>query len=121
MFRFKNLPNWFYLLLVFLGPPLAYVFWVFFYLQIVGVYAVAVLKEGRSTSEGVDYKYEFYYEGKPYTGVFTGLGDQRIGDKYFVLFSRSDPDKNLLQYGSPVPDCLKNDSNKFWIKKPACP
>lgn len=92
----------------------------FFYLKVVGVYGVAVIKEGVATSEGIDFKYDFFYEGEVYTGGFTGVGKYEIGSKYFVLFSRNNPDKNLLQYSTPVPDCFKDSTNTFWFALPKC-
>ena len=95
--------------------------YLFVYLEFVGVWGVAVIKEVTPTSEGVDYIYEFMYKGVYYNGGFTGLGGRQIGDKYFVLFSLDNPDKSLLQYNSPVPDCFRDSINMYWNKMPKCP
>jgi len=84
------------------------------------VLAVAVIKDGIPTSEGVDVRYEFLYNGVSYTGGFTAGNYYEIGGKYFVLFSRDDPDKNLLQYAEPVPYCFKDSLNSFWTTIPKC-
>ncbi len=117
---FKKQPKYFYVFLGLFSLLILYAAVLFFYLKIVGVYGIAIIKERTVTSEGVDYKYEFLYQNEKYTGSVTGLGDA-IGSKYFVLFSKTDPDKNLLQYNDPVPDCFKDSINSVWIKLPQCP
>ena len=119
--NFKNKPKSFYIICGFIFLLVMYTLFLFFYLKIVGVYGVAIIKEGVATSVGIDIKYEFMYEGEKYTGVFTDSRRYKIGDKYFVLFSRNNPNKNLLQYNYPVPYCLKDSSNSFWSTYPKCP
>lgn len=98
-----------------------YMLFFFFYLKIFGVYGVATIKEGVATSEGIDFHYDFIYEGGKYTGGFTGGKMYEIGSKYFVLFSKNNPEKSLLQYNDPVPDCLKDSINSYWSTYPKCP
>jgi hypothetical protein len=117
---FKKQPKYFYVVLCLLSLLVLYMVVLFFYLKIVGVYGIAIIKERTISSEGVDYKYEFLYQGEKYTGSVTGLRDE-IGSKYFVLFSKTDPNKNLLQYNEPFPDCFKDSINSVWIKLPQCP
>lgn len=116
---FKKQPRYFYFFMGLLSLLILYVVVLFFYLKIVGVYGIATITGGVSSSEGNDYKYEFPYKGEKFTGSFTGLRYE-IGSKYFVLFSRSDPDKSLLQYNEQVPDCFKDSINSVWIKLPQC-
>jgi hypothetical protein len=92
----------------------------FIYLKVNGVYAVATIKEGTPTSEGIDFRYEFHYAGKSFDGVFTGNGAYKLGDTYFVCFSKEDPSKNLLQYNQRVPDCLTDSLFTFWSEIPQC-
>ncbi len=117
---FKKQPKYFYVITGFFALLVLYVIVLFFYLKVVGVYGVAIITGGVSGSEGNEYQYEFSFRDEKYTGSFTGLRYE-IGSKYFVLFSRSDPDKNLLQYNERVPDCFKDSINSVWIKLPQCP
>ena len=117
---FKSKTRAFYFIWIFVGVLVSYTLVLFFYLKIVGVYGIAELKEAVSTSEGIDIKYEFSYEGNKYTGVFTAGSKFKLGDKYFVLFSKHNPEKNLLQYNHPVPNCLKDSINFYWVTYPKC-
>ena len=120
-FRYKKLPKFFYLVCVFVTLLIMYTLFLFFHLKISGVYAVASIKEGISTSEGIDFRYEFYYKGQNYGGTFTDSKPHNPGERYFVLFLRSCPSRNLLQYDLPVPDCLKDSLDYFWHSYPNCP
>ncbi|HWK08348.1 MAG TPA: hypothetical protein VNS58_32200 [Puia sp.] len=119
--RFKNQPRSFYILWGVISLLVLYVLFLFLYLKVIGVYGVAIIKEAVATSEGNDLTYEFIYAGEAYTGVFAGTNRYKIGDKYFVSFSKSNPDYNLLQYNSPVPDCLKDSIGSYWTTLPKCP
>jgi hypothetical protein len=116
---FKKQPKVFYVGVFFFSVLVLYVAALFIYLKIVGVYGIAVIKEQTISSEGVVYKYEFLYQGEKYAGDVTSIR-KVIGSKYFVLFSKADPDKNLLQYNDSVPDCFKDSINSIWIKLPQC-
>ena len=116
---FKNQPKIFYFLFVFISSLIIYTLYLFIYLKIIGIYGVAMITGGASSSEGNDYKYEFIYEGEKYTGSFSGL-KYEIGSKYFVLFSPNNPDKNLLDYNEPVPNCLEDSINSTWEEIPKC-
>ena len=116
---FKKQPRYFYVFLGLFSLLIIYVVVLFFYLKVVGVYSVAIITGGVSSSEGNDYKYEFCFQSEKYKGSFTGLRYE-IGSKYFVLFSKNDPHKSLLQYNDPVPDCFKDSINSVWIKLPQC-
>jgi hypothetical protein len=110
-----------YIIYGFVAILVLYVVFLFFYLKVVGVYGVAVIKEAVPTTEGILYSYEFFYNGISYSGRFSGFGKHHIGDRYFVSFSRKNPDKNLLQYNRPVPQCLTDSFNVFWQTYPECP
>ncbi|MBO9633470.1 MAG: hypothetical protein J7578_10170, partial [Chitinophagaceae bacterium] len=97
-----------------------YVLMLFFTLRINGVYGVASVTGGKPTTEGIDYKYEFSFEGRVYSGVFTDMKRIEMGDKYFVLFHPKDPDKNLLQMDLKVPGCYVDSVGVSWEKVPAC-
>lgn len=99
---------------------IGYAIFNFFYLEFVGVYGVASIKEKIPTSEGIDVKYEFFYNTEKYIGKFVAGKQYQIGDKYFVKFSKNNPETNLLQYNSPVPDCLKDSIHSFWTSRPIC-
>jgi hypothetical protein len=113
-------PASFILLSIVITGLIVYTFSLFIYLKIVGVYAVATIKEGTSTSEGIDYRYEFYYAGKVFDGVFTDVRPHQLGDRYFVCFSKEKPSKNLLQFNQPVPHCLHDSLFTVWAEIPAC-
>jgi len=93
----------------------------FISLKLYGVYGVAIIKESVATTEGVVYTYEFLYEGFAYSGEFTGIGKQKVGERYFVSFLKSNPNRSLLQYNHPVPGCLADSFNVFWNNYPDCP
>jgi hypothetical protein len=116
----KKNPKSFYILCGFVFLLVFYTLFLFFHLKIAGVYGVAIIKEEVATSEGVDITYEFVYQNKEYSGVFTGSKGYKIGDRYFVLFLKSNPNKNLLQYNNPVPDCLIDSIHSFWSNYPKC-
>lgn len=118
--QLKGRPVLFYIFLLFMGGLTLYIISLFVYLKIVGVYAVATIIGGIPTSEGIDYKYEFYYLGETYTGGFTSLQRLRFGDKFFVSFSKKNPSQSLLKYYSSVPDCLKDSVFSFWETVPEC-
>jgi len=118
--KHKKHPLSFYLFLVFVLVLILYTVSMFVYLKITGVYAIATIQEGTPTSEGIDYRYSFFYNGKRYSGSFTGLGGYANGDKYFVSFSQISPSKNLLQYNKPVPECLKDSIYSCWSVIPKC-
>lgn len=117
---FKNRPVSFYVLSILIAGLVLYTVSIFIYLKITGVYSVATIAGGVSTSEGIDYQYEFNYLGKKYHGVFTDSRVHKIGSKYFVSFSKRSPSKNLLQYNSPVPNCLQDSTFTFWNQIPEC-
>src|SRR5215203_6988844 len=108
-------PKGFYFICALGSALVMYTVALFVYLKISGVYAVAIIKEAVVTSEGIDYKYEFFYLGNEYVGSFTG-SKYSIGDKYFVSFSKQSPSQNLLQYSEPVPACLQDSINSFWTE-----
>jgi hypothetical protein len=116
----KNRPISFYIILIIVVGLVLYTLSIFVYLKITGVYAVATITDGVSTSEGIDYQYEFYYLDEKYAGTFTDSRAHKIGSKFFVAFSKSRPSKNLLQYNNPVPDCLKDSIFSFWNQIPEC-
>lgn len=114
-------PVSFILLSIFIIGLILYTFSLFIYLKIMGVYAVATIKEGTPTLEGIDFRYEFYYSGKLFAGVFTDIRPHQSGDRYFVCFSKENPSKNLLQYNQPVPDCLQDSLFTIRAEIPECP
>lgn len=119
--KLRSHPKSFYIFCGILSLLVLYTVFLFFYLKVVGVYGVATMKECVVSSEGIDFKYEFSYEGEKYTGVFNGDGRYKIGDKYFVSFSKSNPNKNLLEYNHPVPGCFRDSINFYWSTYPECP
>jgi hypothetical protein len=117
--KLRSAPKSFWVLCGFLLVLVMYVVILFIHLKISGVYVVATIKSGVATSDGVDYKYEFNYNGESYFGTFNG-SSYKIGKRCFVMFLRDNPDKNLIQLYTPVPDCLKDSINSFWEKEPLC-
>ena len=118
--KYKTAPKSFWVFCGFLMALVLYTVFLFFHLKISGVYVVATIKSGVATSEGVDYKYEFNYNGERYFGSFSGIMNYKMGDRCFVLFLRNNPNKNLIQFNTPVPDCLKDSIDTFWEKEPKC-
>jgi len=94
--------------------------WLFVYLQIFGVYGVATLRSAVPSSDGIFIGYDFKYDGETYSGSFTGGNEFHIGDKYFVIFSRNYPDRNLLKYNRQVPLCLEDSMEVQWQELPDC-
>lgn len=116
----KKRPVSFYVISSVIALLVLYTVSLFIYLKISGAYTIATIVSGTPTSEGIDYQYEFFFEGKIYEGRFTDIQRYQIGSKYFVSFSRARPSKNLLQYGKPVPDCLKDSVFSVWDHIPGC-
>jgi hypothetical protein len=109
-----------YLFYIIIGLVIIYKVSMFLYLKIAGVYGIAIITESATSSDGVRVMYEFNYKQEKYSGGLTADLSYEIGDKYFVSFSESNPEYNMLQYNHPVPDCLKDSLNSFWEAYPTC-